>query len=167
MDRQQDFWRSKDNKQNVRVFILGSMEEDMWDNGKITICMGRAYIHGLTADYIKENTETTRSMATGFTNGRMEECMKDGGSRENSLGLAGTLLIKVWSWNESVETKLGLWENGRRIKWFGKEEIVSIEKEGCELKYKEFLKDPSSVEIINTKSGFNPPPHFKYKTLLK
>ncbi len=56
------------------------------------------------------------------------------------------------------ETKYGLWENGRRIKWFTPEEVVRI-SEGT-LDYAEFFELPKSKNEIPKGLGFEPPTNF-------
>lgn len=62
------------------------------------------------------------------------------------------------------EIKYGLWENGRRVRWFSNEEVELIQK--GDQGYRENLKDPQSLGIIDEKSTFDPPSHFKFKSFM-
>ncbi len=67
---------------------------------------------------------------------------------------------------DPVEIKHGLWENGRRIKWFSKEEVRAIES--GDTGFLETLSNPRSAAIVQHRYGFHPPPHFRYgKSLVR
>ena len=63
-----------------------------------------------------------------------------------------------------IEVKFGLWENGRRIKWFTKEEAAQITS--GDLKHRECLKNAESLDVIAPNCTFDPPQHFQYKASL-
>lgn len=59
-----------------------------------------------------------------------------------------------------IGLKYGLWENGKRIKWFTEEEAQKIED--GEIEYTNHLKNPMSIQIVRANTRFNPPNHFKF-----
>jgi len=56
------------------------------------------------------------------------------------------------------DVKYGLWENGRRIKWFTPDEVSKI-NEGT-LNYADFFELPKSKDEMPSGLGFEPPTNF-------
>ena len=61
-------------------------------NGWITRCKARACIDGKMAESTKASTMRIRNMDSEYTNGRMGECMRALGVKENSMGRVNTLI---------------------------------------------------------------------------
>lgn len=58
-----------------------------------------------------------------------------------------------------VGLKYGLWENGKRAKWFGMPEVSAINS--GDTSYTRHLKNPVSIELTKGQT-FGPPLHFKF-----
>jgi len=71
-------------KLTVEVSTSGLMAESTTVNGKTTTCTEKVFIHGRTAECIKDSTRTIASMDLELTLVMMENNMLVGGSMESN-----------------------------------------------------------------------------------
>jgi hypothetical protein len=57
--------------------------------------------------------------------------------------------------------KYGLWENGKRIRWFDEQTIKLISQRTVD--YTTFFTEPESINSVRPNSGFNQPSDFNQK----
>lgn len=57
------------------------------------------------------------------------------------------------------EFKYGLWEEGKRAKWFNENEVAAICNK--QLDYLQFFNLAQSGNFVDHSANFNPPPHFE------
>ena len=76
-------------------FINGRTAEAIMASGARTICRAMATMSTLMEFNTMGNILTTRKKATVSTTGQMAVSTKDGGTKENSMDLASTLILNV------------------------------------------------------------------------
>ena len=69
------------------------MAEDMKAIGKIIICMGKEFIHGVMEENMMEVIIWTKNMAMVYIIGQMVVNMKDNGQMVDNMEKASTLVL--------------------------------------------------------------------------
>ena len=69
----------------------GKMEEFTLDNGKIILCMGEVFIHGLMVGDIKDIIKMIRNMEKEHIIGQTVENMQGNGKMENKMARVNIL----------------------------------------------------------------------------
>ena len=69
----------------------GKMEEFTLDNGKIILCMGEVFIHGLMVGDIKDIIKMIRNMEKEHIIGQTVENMQGTGKMENKMARVNIL----------------------------------------------------------------------------
>jgi hypothetical protein len=83
------------------VFVLGQMEKNMMDNGKITKSMAQGHTLGLMAEFMKVAIVTTKNMAMVLTFGQTVENISENGKMTKDMGKVYMSLITNYQNKES------------------------------------------------------------------
>ena len=107
-------------KSKVSECISGKMAASVMASGLIMICLATESIFMLMELDMMVNIFLIKKKASAFTSGLMEECMKDGGTKENSTDLVHTMIPqKTQSEKDSGKTEsvLNGMKRKRQNKW--------------------------------------------------
>eukprot|EP00826_Nyctotherus_ovalis_P008004 TRINITY_DN12069_c0_g1_i10.p1 TRINITY_DN12069_c0_g1~~TRINITY_DN12069_c0_g1_i10.p1 ORF type:complete len:270 (-),score=34.57 TRINITY_DN12069_c0_g1_i10:163-972(-) len=150
-----------------KASIHGVMGRSTGESGATTTCTASAFTCGPEAARTSAFTCMTRRKGMGSTCGAATESSAGGGIRTNSMDWESTKNSIVFLLVIIGGMKYGLWENGKRIRWFTQGEVEKIKAQAID--YTELFEQHKSKLEIPKGLDFDPPSDFEIliETVLK